>query len=58
VLAGLVGVIVDAATGAWYSLDQKNVNAVLEKQQENPLNLDASIEYLNQILIWNDQHLT
>jgi len=33
VLAGLVGVIVDAATGAWYSLDQKNVNAILEKQQ-------------------------
>ena len=32
VLAGLVGVIVDAATGAWYSLDQKNVNAVLETQ--------------------------
>jgi len=33
VLAGLIGVIVDAATGAWYSLDQKNVNAILEKQQ-------------------------
>lgn len=33
VLTGLVGVIVDAATGAWYSLDQKNVNAILEKQQ-------------------------
>ena len=33
VFAGLVGVIVDAATGAWYSLDQKNVNAILEKQQ-------------------------
>lgn len=33
VLAGLVGVVVDAATGAWYSLDQKNVNAILEKQQ-------------------------
>ena len=32
VLTGLVGVIVDAATGAWYSLDQKNVNAVLETQ--------------------------
>jgi PEGA domain len=32
VLAGLVPVIVDAATGAWYSLDQKNVDAVLEKQ--------------------------
>ncbi len=34
VLAGLVPVIVDAATGAWYELDQKNVNAVLEKQKE------------------------
>ena len=33
VFAGLVGVIVDAATGAWYSFDQKNVNAILEKQQ-------------------------
>jgi hypothetical protein len=33
VLTGLVGVIVDATTGAWYSLDQKNVDAVLEKQQ-------------------------
>ena len=33
VLMGLVPVIVDAATGAWYSLDQKNVNAILEKQQ-------------------------
>lgn len=26
VLAGLVPVIIDAATGAWYSFDQKNVN--------------------------------
>ena len=32
VFSGLVGVIIDAATGAWYSLDQKNVDAVLEKQ--------------------------
>jgi len=30
-LTGLVGVIVDAATGAWYELDSKNLNAVLEK---------------------------
>lgn len=29
VLAGLVGVIVDAATGAWYSFDEKNVNVTL-----------------------------
>lgn len=33
VLAGLVPVIIDAATGAWYSLDQKNVDAVLIRQQ-------------------------
>jgi len=33
VLGGLIPVIVDAATGAWYSFDQKNVNAILEKQQ-------------------------
>ena len=33
VLGGLVPVIVDAATGAWYSLDQTNIDAVLEKQQ-------------------------
>jgi hypothetical protein len=33
VLAGLIPVVVDAATGAWYSLDQKNVNAILEKHQ-------------------------
>ena len=33
VLGGLVPVIVDAATGAWYHLDQKNVNMILEKQQ-------------------------
>lgn len=32
VLAGLVPVIVDAATGAWYSLDQKNIDAVLDQQ--------------------------
>jgi len=38
ILAGLVPIVIDAATGAWYSLDQKNVNAVLEKQQEKPLN--------------------
>jgi hypothetical protein len=33
VLCGLVPVIVDAATGAWYSFDQKNIDAVLVKQQ-------------------------
>jgi len=33
VLAGLVGVKVDAATGAWYTLDQTNVDAILERQQ-------------------------
>jgi len=29
---GLVPVVVDAATGAWYSLDDDHVKAVLEKQ--------------------------
>lgn len=33
VVFGLVPVIVDAATGDWYSLDQDHVNAVLEEQQ-------------------------
>ncbi len=33
VLAGLIPVIIDAATGSWYELDQDNVNALLEKQQ-------------------------
>lgn len=31
---GLIPVIVDAATGNWYSLDQSHVNAALEAQQE------------------------
>lgn len=34
VLGGLLPVIIDAATGNWYSLDQEHVNAVLEEQQE------------------------
>lgn len=33
IICGVVPVIIDAATGAWYSLEQKNVNMVLEKQQ-------------------------
>jgi len=33
ILGGLIPIIVDAATGAWYDLDQKNVNAILEAQQ-------------------------
>ena len=33
IVLGLVPVIVDAATGAWYELDQDNINAILEKQQ-------------------------
>jgi hypothetical protein len=32
VLGGLIPVVIDAATGAWYHLDQKNVNMILEKQ--------------------------
>ncbi len=34
VLAGLVPVVIDAATGAWYQLDQDAVNAVLELQNK------------------------
>lgn len=33
ILGGLLPIIVDAATGAWYKLDQNNVNTVLRKQQ-------------------------
>lgn len=33
VLGGLIPVIIDVATGAWYKLDQDNINAVLIKQQ-------------------------
>lgn len=33
ILGGLIPIIVDAATGAWYELDQDAVNAVLEEQQ-------------------------
>ena len=34
ILGGLLPVIIDAATGNWYSLDQDHVNAVLEQQQK------------------------
>jgi len=34
ILGGLFPVIIDAATGNWYSLDQDHVNAVLEQQQK------------------------
>ncbi|GAB6283619.1 MAG: hypothetical protein STSR0008_24030 [Ignavibacterium sp.] len=33
ILGGLLPVVIDAATGNWYSLDQEHVNAVLEQQQ-------------------------
>ena len=33
VLFGLVPIIVDAATGNWYELDQEHVNGVLEEQK-------------------------
>ncbi len=33
VLGGLIPVIVDASTGNWYTLDQDNVNAILEQQK-------------------------
>jgi hypothetical protein len=44
VICGLVPVVIDAATGAWYSFDQKNINAVLEKQQEKPIGI-KDLEY-------------
>lgn len=33
ILGGLIPVIIDAATGNWYELDQEHINAALEKQQ-------------------------
>jgi hypothetical protein len=34
VLGGFIPVIIDAATGSWYQLDQDIVNAVLDKQNK------------------------
>ncbi|HMN26177.1 MAG TPA: PEGA domain-containing protein [Ignavibacteriaceae bacterium] len=34
ILGGLFPVIIDAATGNWYELDQEHVNGVLEEQQK------------------------
>ena len=34
VILGLVPVLVDAVTGSWHDLDQKHVNAVLERQRD------------------------
>jgi hypothetical protein len=34
VVLGVVPVLVDGLTGAWYDFDQKNINALLERQQE------------------------
>jgi len=33
VICGMVPVLIDALTGAWYELDQHHVDAVLERQQ-------------------------
>lgn len=33
ILGGVIPIIVDAATGDWYKLDQEHVNAILEKKQ-------------------------
>jgi len=33
ILGGLIPIVIDAATGNWYSLDQEHVNGVLEAQQ-------------------------
>lgn len=37
VLMGLVPVIVDAATGSWYTFNEKNFNAELEKNAPFPI---------------------
>jgi hypothetical protein len=37
VVLGVVPVLVDGLTGAWYDFDQKHVNALLERQQGHPL---------------------
>ncbi|PKM92823.1 MAG: hypothetical protein CVU80_01320 [Elusimicrobia bacterium HGW-Elusimicrobia-4] len=34
VIFGIIPVIIDAATGNWYSLDQDHVNAALEQQNK------------------------
>ena len=34
VIFGIIPIVVDAATGSWFSLDQEHVNAVLEQQQK------------------------
>ena len=33
VVSGLIPVLVDALTGAWYEFDQRYINAILERQQ-------------------------
>jgi hypothetical protein len=37
VVLGVVPVLVDGLTGSWYDFDQKNINALLERQQGHPL---------------------
>lgn len=38
VVLGVVPVLIDGLTGSWYDFNQKCVNAILERQQESPLN--------------------
>jgi len=35
IMSGIVPVIIDAATGSWYRLDQENLDVVLSKQQKS-----------------------
>lgn len=37
VVLGVVPVLVDGLTGAWYEFDQRNINALLERQQGRTL---------------------
>ena len=34
ILGGILPVVIDAATGAWYTLDQEHINAILESQSK------------------------
>lgn len=54
ILGGLIPVIVDAATGDWYSLDQKNINAVLLMEQTKttqvePLRLQQQVKAVKKV---------
>jgi hypothetical protein len=58
ILGGLIPIIVDAATGDWYSLDQEHVNAALELQQgANKGDIKQSTESINEYKKLGTVHL-